>query len=138
MQPPRGPEPQAGAVLGFEINDAGREGLSGSMGPDLSRVEGQLIEKDSDSYLLAVRTVKLRNGGSQVWSGERIRVRSGYFYSMYERKFSMGRTIAFGALAAGGLAAMILTTSLLVGGTGDSNNGNCPPDCGSDTRIGRP
>lgn len=138
LQPPRSPEPQSGTVLGFDINDAGRTGLSGTMGPDLARVEGELIEKDTTGYLLAVRNVKLRNGGSQVWSGERVRIRSDFFYSMYERKFSMGRTIALGALAVGGLAAVILTTSLLVGGSGTGdNNGPCPPDC-PDARIGRP
>ncbi len=139
MQPPRGPEPQAGTVVGFDINDAGRTGLENTMGPDLSRVEGQLIEKDSAGYLLAVSNVKLRNGGAQVWSGERVRIRSDYFYNMYERKFSLGRTVALGALAAGGLGALILTASLLVQGGSQSDNGDpCPPDCGPDTRIGRP
>ena len=139
MQPLRGPEPVPGTVLGFDINDEGRTSLGGTMGPDLAGVEGRLIEKDSTGFLVAVRKVKLRNGGEQVWSGEEVRIRPDHFYSMNERKFSAGRTIAFSALAAGGLAAFVLTTTLLVNGSGNGdNNGNCPPDCGTDTRIGRP
>ncbi len=138
LQPPRGPEPESGAVLGFDINDAGRTSLSGTMGPDLSKVEGRLIEKDSTGFLIAVRNVTLRIGGEQVWSGEQVRIRPDYFYNMYERQFSTGRTIAFSALMAGGLGAIILTTSLLVAGSGTNNGDDCPPNCGSDTRIGRP
>jgi hypothetical protein len=109
------------------------------MGPDLSRVEGKLIEKDSASYLIAVSNVKLRSGGDQVWSGEQVRIRPEHFYQLREKKFSTGRTIAMGALLAGGFTAAILSVSLLVSGTGSGNNGGtCPPDCGPDTRIGRP
>ncbi len=125
-------------MLGFDINDEGRSSLSGTMGPDLSQVEGKLIEKDSTGFLVAVRSVKLRTGGEQVWSGEQVRIRPDYFYSMNERRFSAGRTIAMSALAAGGLGAIIFTTSLLVQGSGTTDGGDCPPNCGTDTRIGRP
>jgi hypothetical protein len=111
------------------------------MGPDLDRLEGQVIEEDSASYLVAVSSVRLRQGGQQVWSGERIRIRSAYFYNMYERRFSWGRSLALGAIGIGGIATVALTTSLLGSGSKDNGNGGCPdptnPDCPT-TRLGRP
>jgi len=137
MQPIR-VDPQVGTVIAVDVNDAGRAALSGSMGPDLSQVQGPLVEKDSTGYLVSVSSVRLRQGGEQVWSGERIRIRSEYLYTVYQRRFSVGRTVAISAIGAGGIGAIILTTSLLgSAGSGNGNGGCVEPDCPT-SRVGRP
>lgn len=138
MRPLGGAEPQVGTKVAFDVNDAGRVALGGSMGPEIAQLEGQVLEKDSGGYLLAVSTTRLLRGGEQLWSGEQVRVKSEYLGPAYERRFSIGRSVALGALGIGGFGAFLLTKSLLGSGTED----NPPPcsgdDCGGNVRLGRP
>lgn len=132
---PRGPEPQVGTGVALDINDAGREALGGSMGPDIAAVQGQLIDKDSTGYLLAVSAVKLRQGGEQVWSGERVRIRNDYVWNRSERRLSWGRTVAFGALTVGGIGGLLAALGAFDPGFQDDGNGGCEPDCPETRRI---
>lgn len=114
LEPVRGgARPDVGSQVALDVNDAGRVALGGSMGPTISQVEGRLIERDSAHYLVAVSAVQLLQGGEQVWSGERVRLSSEYFTSVYERRFSKSRTVAVGAASVGALA-LILARSLFV------------------------
>ena len=138
LQPVSGVEPQVGTVVAFDVNDAGRTALGGTIGPEIAQVEGRLLEKENGRFLLAVSTVRLLRGGEQVWSGEQVRFQSEYLGPAYERRFSAGRTALLGAAGVGGLGAFFLTRSLLGAGTDDGGQ-QCPePPCdGVDTRIGR-
>ena len=40
LQPARGVTPEIGARVAFDVNDAGRVVLGGSMGPEIDQVEG--------------------------------------------------------------------------------------------------
>ncbi len=127
-------EPKPGAKLAFEVNDAGRVALGGTMGPEIAQVEGLLIEKDSQGYLLAVSNVRLLRGGEQIWSGEKVRLNNQYLGPAYERRFSLGRSVGLGVIGIGGVAAIVASASLLGVGT-DKNPGQ------QDTipaRLGRP
>ena len=137
LRPVRGAVPEVGSKVAFDVNDAGRLALGGSMGPEISQVEGQLIEKDSTGYLLSVSSVRLLRGGEQVWSGEQVRLKSEYLGNVYERRFSLGRSLILGAATFGGFGAFLATRSLLGSGTSDSS---CPnPPCDTIiTRLGRP
>ncbi|MGQ0703544.1 MAG: hypothetical protein ACT4PM_10475 [Gemmatimonadales bacterium] len=133
---PRGPEPQTGTNVALDINDAGREALGGQMGPDIATVQGQLIERDSASYLLAVSAVKLRAGGDQVWTGERVRIRNDYVWNRSERRLSWGRTVAFGALSVGGIGGLLAALGAFDPGFQEPGNGNCePPNCPDERRV---
>lgn len=138
MLPLGGAEPQVGTRVAFDVNDAGRVALGGSMGPEIDQLEGKLIEKDGGSYLLAVSTTRLLRGGEQLWSGEQVRLKSEFLGPAYERRFSMGRSVALGVVGIGGFGAILLTRALLGSGTiGDGQP--CTGDgCVVDERLGRP
>lgn len=137
MRPLQGAEPQVGTKVAFDVNDAGRVALGGTMGPEIAQVEGQLIEKNSEGYLLAVSTTRLLRGGEQAWSGEQVRVKPEFLGSAYQRRFSMGRSLALGAVAIGGFGAFMLTRELL--GSGNTNDPpGCTVDCNGNERLGRP
>jgi hypothetical protein len=134
LQPVRGVQPQIGSRVAFDVNDVGRLALAGTMGPEIAQVEGQLLEKENGSYLVAVSTVRLLRGTEQVWSGEQVRLQPEYLGPAYERKFSLGRSIGFGLIGVGGFTAFFVTRSLLASGSEDDGS---PPDTVI-TRRGRP
>ena len=124
--PPRGTE------MAFDINDIGRVALGGSMGPEIAQVEGRLVDRDSSEYVVAVTALKLLRGGEQVWRGERVRIKSEYVSSLYERRLSKGRSIALGA-AGVGLIALWAGKSII--GLGTPGPGQTPPDTNQTHRI---
>ncbi|HEV8355868.1 MAG TPA: hypothetical protein VGQ17_03775 [Gemmatimonadales bacterium] len=132
LQPVQGVDPQVGSRLAFDVNDAGRAALGGTMGPEIAQVEGQLIEKENGSYLLAVSTVRLLRGGEQAWSGEPVRLKPEYLGPAYVRRFSTGRTIGLGLAVVGGVSGFLVTRSLL--GSGADPGGN-PGDTVNTRRI---
>ena len=134
LQPVPGVDPRVGQRLAFDLNDAGRVALSGTMGPEIAQVEGQLVDKDDGGYLLAVSMVRLLRGGEQAWSGEPVRIKSEYVGPAYERRFSTGRSIGLGLVAVGGFTGFMLSRSLL--GIGTSDKG--PPGDTVVTRWIRP
>ena len=138
MQPVRGVEPQVGTRVAFDVNDAGRAALGGTMGPEIAQVEGLLLEKESGGYLVSIQSVRLLRGGEQVWSGERVRLGTEYLGPAYERRFSMGRSLGLAAVAVGGIGAFVVTRSLLGSGTDDDPGQPCIVEpCVPDTRLGR-
>ena len=106
LQPIRGPIPEPGAVIGLDINDAGRVVLGGAMGPEISQVEGRFVRRDTDEFLVGVLAVKLLRGGDQVWHGETVHVKREHVTSIYERRFSKSRTLVAGAVGVGLIAAL--------------------------------
>jgi hypothetical protein len=135
LQPIGGTEPQVGSRVAFDVNDAGRVALGGSMGPEIAQVEGQLLQKDSEGYLIAVSNVRLLRGGEQVWTGEQVRLNTQHLGTAYGRRFSLGRSIGLGVIGVGGFAGFMASRSLLGIGAEDDR----PP--GGDTgqaRLGRP
>jgi hypothetical protein len=135
LRPVGGVEPKPGSKLAFEVNDAGRVALGGSMGPEIAQVEGMLVTKDSEGYLLAVSNVRLLRGGQQIWSGEQVKLNSQYLGTAYERRFSLARSIGLGVAGIGGFAVLLATRSLLGIGT-DANPGPREPPITE--RLGRP
>lgn len=136
LQPARGVDPKVGSRIAFDVNDAGRTALGGTMGPEIAQVEGQLIEKDNGSYLLAVSTVRLLRGTEQAWSGEQVRLKPEYLGTGYERRFSTGRTIGLSLAGVGGFTAFLITRSLLGSGTDENEPTPCTgPDCPNTRRV---
>jgi hypothetical protein len=126
LQPVREVDPKVGSRLAFDVNDAGRAALGGTMGPEIAQVEGQLIEKDAGNYLLAVSSVRLLRGTEQAWSGEQVRLKPEYLGFAYERRFSKSRSLGLGLASIGGITAFFITRSLL--GSGNDENGPTPGD----------
>src|SRR6516165_8934241 len=92
LQPTGGTVPQPGTLMAFDINDAGRVALGGSMGPEISQIEGRLAGREGADYLVSVTDVHLLRGGDQVWHGETVTLKAEYVSSLYERRFSAARS----------------------------------------------
>ena len=92
MQPVSGTPLPEGTMVGLDINDAGRLALGGTMGPSIERIDGRLVGRDATEYVVAVSQIHLLRGGEQIWSGERIRIKTEYVTGVSERRFSRGRT----------------------------------------------
>lgn len=134
LRPAAAGVPEPGSEVAFGINDLGRLALGGSMGPEIDRVDGRLVESSSGEHVVAVSSVHLLRGGVQVWSGERVRIKSEYVQSTYMRHFSTSRTLALGATI-GGVTAFVVAGKLL--GSGDANK-PVPVDTTPDQLRGRP
>lgn len=130
LQPARGATPAIGERVAFDVNDAGRAALGGSMGPEIGQIEGRLLQRDTAQYLVAVSAVRLIRGGEQVWSGEPVRIKPDYVATTYTRHFSKGRTIALSAVGVGAVAFLV-TRSLI--GSGDAQEKT--PDDTATARI---
>jgi hypothetical protein len=125
LQPTRGARPNVGENVAFDVNDAGRVALGGSLGPEISQIEGRVLGSENGEYVLAVSNIKLLRGGEQVWTGEHVRIKSDYVGTTYERKLSRPRTIAVG-VAGAGLVAFFVTRSIK--GSGQEDQTNVPSD----------
>ena len=66
--------PQPGHEMAWDINDTGRVALRGAMGPEISQIEGRLIQKTDTDYLVSVSLVHLLRGGEQTWSNKEVRL----------------------------------------------------------------
>jgi hypothetical protein len=125
LQPAGGRTPEVGAKVAFDVNDAGRSALGGSLGPEVSQIEGKLLEQENGEYLLAVSNIRLLRGGEQVWGGERVRIKSEHVTGTYQRRFSRTRTIAASAVGIG-FIAFIATRSII--GSGREDDDRLPGD----------
>jgi hypothetical protein len=107
LKPAAGVTPDLGSKVVFDVNDVGRVALGPSMGAEIAQIEGRLLERTSEDYLISVSTVRFLRGGVQPWTGERVRLKPEFLGSTYERKFSRSRTIAATAITVGGFAALV-------------------------------
>lgn len=134
LQPIGGAAPVDGRQLAFDVTDAGRVALGGAMGPSITRIEGRLLRRENDEFVVAVSSVTFIGGGTQAWSGETVRVQPGHIGTVYEKRLSKGRTVTLVALGVGAMAFIV--TRSVVGG-GDPSDNRLPPDSGGSTIRGR-
>ncbi len=134
LQPIAGQPLPLGTQVSLAINDNGRAALGGQMGPEISDIQGRLLQKDSAEYVLSVTQISLLRGGEQVWAGERVRVRSEYVSTVSERRFSRGRTaLVSGAVL--GVVAVVFTQGII--GSLQGDEGKAPKDSANSNRIPR-
>lgn len=136
LEPTGGISPEPGSRVALQINDAGRVALGGLVGPEIDVIEGRLVGKQNDEYMLAVTGVKFIRGGEQVWSGERVNVRSEYVGTVFERRYSAGRSVTLGAVGIAGITAFVLSRDLL--GLGTGGDPKSPPGKGESESLIRP
>jgi len=118
FQPARQSDLIPGRVIALDINDRGRVALGGTIGPELSQVEGSLVSMDSSEYVLHVSGVHFLRGGEQVWKGELVHIKTDFVESRYERQFSTVRSVLLGAIAVGAVA-YVAAKGLSALGSGD-------------------
>ena len=134
MQPVSEQPFPVGITVELVINDAGRAALRSMMGPEVAKVQGRLVQKDSTGYTVAVTQLGLMRDGTQVWSGERVSIKSEYVNSVAERRFSRGRTAVVTA-AVLGVVAIVFTQSIKGSLFGD--DGKVPSDTAVAVRYPR-
>jgi hypothetical protein len=96
------------------------------MGEGVERVDGQLLSRDSATYLVAVREVRRARGGIQVWAGEPVRIADRDIRSLALLQYDRLRTSV--AVAGGAGAFGIILTRGLNGFVLGSESTSAPRD----------
>jgi hypothetical protein len=125
---PAAPAPEPGTEMVLGLNDQGRVSLGQSVGPSAQTIEGRLSAKNDSAYVIAVRSVRYFNGGTNIWSGEPLSVGTSMVQEARVRRFSAGRTALVVAAAAGGVLAFILSRSIFGSSSPDKDSNPPPPD----------
>lgn len=127
--------PAPGAYLALELNDRGRVGVADSLGPGLTRVEGELVSLTDSLYVLEVRRVRDVRGDNTRWAGESASVRQEFVRDVTIRELSKQRTgMLVGGIAVA-LVTFVVTRDLFgFGSPDDDGGGNGEPQSGS---VGR-
>ena len=120
-----GTTPPVGAAVAVDINDRGRVALADSLGPSPERVEGRLVSADDSTVVVAVASVKPRDGERTSWTGERITLNRSSFGDMLERRLSVARSVALAGAVVGGVVAFFVTRDLV--GDSDGSEGDRRP-----------
>ncbi len=132
---PAGTTPPVGSPIAVDVTDVGRVALGGSMGPEIDRVEGRLVEQGSDGYRVRVSSVTLIHGESQPWSGEAITLKPAYVSRVYTQRIDKVKTGLGVGLALGGVVAI---AAQQLGGMGTKEGPNDgPPDTLRTNRVPR-
>jgi len=111
LTPTGGVIPPTGTRVAVSLNDAGRAVLGSLLGSEIDQVEGYLLQKDSTRLTLGVTATRSLRGGEQVWSGEKVEIKTTYITNTYERQFSKEKTLIASAIGVGALV-FILTRAL--------------------------
>lgn len=107
-------EPVPGSRVSAELTDEGARELSGTIGPAVGHVEGEVLRVDSSTIELSVLQVESMRGWQTDWSGESVRIPRTAVAGMQQRRFSLGGTGFVGGVVAGGVYAIYR----LLGGPG--------------------
>lgn len=100
------------------LNDQGRVGMAGQLGPAVDEVEGAVLQVQDSTIQISVNRVTLIGGNSSLWNGERVNVRRSYVAAYAGRRLSRTRTALLVGGITAGMLAFVLTQSLLFGGGG--------------------
>ena len=123
-----------GREIGLEINDLGRINLTPSIGGDVSMLAGTLVQHTDSAYTLKVSELTFLNGKTSQWSGEPVVVKDSFVRTLFERKFSSGRTAAAVIASAGVVTGLVLGRNL--NGSGDAAGGDPKqPGGGTSDRV---
>jgi len=133
-----GVTPEIGSRVVLEINDAGRMGLGNTMGTEIDRVDGVMLQKDTIGMTIAVKHVVGLRGSVQVWNDELVRIDDHFVSTVSLRQFSRSRSVIAGVAGVGGIS-LLLTSGFSAFLFGD-NDKNIPTDTLGQTilRVVRP
>jgi len=117
-----GVAPEVGSRVVLEINDVGRLALGNTMGTEIDRVDGMLLQKDTTGMMISVKHVIGLRGSVQVWSDEIVRIEDDQVRAVSLRRFSPARSVAFGAAGVGGVTYLLTSGfAAFFFGDGDEN-----------------
>ena len=116
---PSGPLPATGTQLALQLTDSGAVVLAREVGPAAESIEGNLVHADDRGVTLSVSRVRLRDGLSNEWAGERVTVARELIASVSQRRLSRIRSVLFaGGILAGAALGASGATGIIGGGRG--------------------
>lgn len=108
-------------------SDSGAVVLASRIGPSVEMITGRVVADSTDCYVVALSTVRRREGDETSWNGERILVSRALITDAGTRQFSASRTALFsGIVSAGLVAARIAFQGHDTGGGGGGVSGSAP------------
>jgi hypothetical protein len=118
--------PALGARIAVDLTSMGSDTLARFVGPNVTGIEGRVLQVTASDLLLAVSVVRQRNGEEDFWKGETVSIPRGVILGMRQRHLSTSRTLLLaGAVAAAGATVGAAATGSSSGGGG--NGGGPPP-----------
>ena len=102
-RPVTAPGPEAGTRISAEVSREGATALSPLLGPDISEVNGRVVEAGTDTLRLSLMSVTGRLGIPASWRGELVTLPRATLSSVEQRHLATGGTVLLGAGLAGGL-----------------------------------
>ena len=124
--PVRQGAPPVAERVEFVLNDEGRVALANRLGPQVLKVEGQVLSVNADGYDIGVIGVTEIGGGTATWNGERVSVRKVLVTGYSIRRLSRKRTTFLVGGVTIGMLAFIFGKSLLFGGGAVDGPGGDP------------
>jgi hypothetical protein len=125
---PAAQELAPGMRVAYTVTDRGRVALADQVGSGVMRVEGTLLQNTGSEYIVAMARVRMIDGSTSRWAGERVTVSHDHVASSFERRFSKGRTATAIAATVVGVTAFIITRNLFATGLpwGTDDDGRIP------------
>lgn len=121
-------EPNPGMRLAVDLNDSGRAALVTSVGPEVARVEGALVDTGDGAYVIRVSEVFGLHGTRTRWTGETVSFRESYVQRIREKRLSGGRTAFALAGVLGAVVGLVVGADLIgIGGDSGDNKGGGGP-----------
>jgi hypothetical protein len=119
-----------GDKVGLLVTDEGRIALREELGQGVDRVEGILLDKTGDDYLMRVARIRTIRGQTAHWTGEQVRIPLASVARVEQRKVSRRKTALLVAGLVAGAALLISTGTLRAFGfdSDDEPGGNGEPN----------
>lgn len=123
--------PAAGQPVAIILNDEGRQLVRDRLGELIEQVEGTLLSASGTAITMSVTSTLSLRGTQSTWAGEQVEIPNEGIRGFRERQLSKSRTVFLTIGIIVGVAALISSLTLAVGGNGKPDDGNpCPPICG--------
>jgi len=104
VAPPRGAS-LVGSSAQLWLSDSGAVMLASQIGPSVEALTGRVVADSANGYVVALSSVRHRDGDETIWNGERVFVANSLITDAGTRQFSASRTALFSGIVSAGLVA---------------------------------
>ena len=119
--------PAPGTSVAVELTDMGRVQLENNVGPEVGQIEGVLASVADSSMTLQVARTRSLRGVVQPWGGEPVKLHTGQYRMVRERRFSAPRTVVLVGTLTAGFVSFAASRGLLGLGNSGGGGGETPP-----------
>lgn len=118
-------DPVPGARIAVALTPAGTDTLARFVGPNVTAIEGRVVQATGSDLLLAVSVIRKRNGEEDFWKGETVSIPRDVISGLRQRRLATGRTLLLaGAIVVAGGTVGAAASS---GSSGGGGGGGGPP-----------